>query len=375
MLLVINILFTNFCVFVTFIYISGLLSKKYVIGAQSPSFIVKINAGLLFGIYGIILMYYSFPINPLFFADLRHLAIVVIASYMGWLPSLIAGILIATGRLLLFGLTTSSAIAAAGMFLIGILCGLISRFRGHRLIKMIIMNVTGMLVILVVMQINLKSQGSVFELFLTQLIISALGTLVIYAQTEYINTSNKLFLQMKKNSETDYLTNLNNLRQFEQLLSERFLEARHFNERLGVLAVDIDHFKKINDTYGHAVGDAVLQQLSKVLKDHTRSFCEVSRTGGEEFSILVPEASPAEVSLLAEKIRAAVEGHSFDPGDGTRLKITVSIGAAVHPDTIQASDAGDLLKQADRELYRAKNGGRNRICTATTLSRYTRLNA
>ncbi|UNK18178.1 diguanylate cyclase [Paenibacillus sp. N3/727] len=371
----INILFTNFCVFVTFIYVSGLLSQKYVVGVQSPSFIVKINAGLLFGIYGIILMYYSYPINPLLFADLRHLAIVVIASYMGWLPSLIAGILVAAGRLLLFGLTDSSAIAAEGMFLIGILCGLISSFRCNRLIKMMIMNVTGMLVILVVMMINLKSQGSVFEFFLTQLIISVLGTLVIYALTEYINTSNKLFLQMKKNSETDYLTNLNNLRQFEQLLSERFLEAHHFNERLGVLAVDIDHFKKINDTYGHAVGDAVLQQLSRVLKDHTRSFCEVSRTGGEEFSILVPEASPAEVSLLAEKIRAAVEGHSFDPGDGTRLKITVSIGAAVHPDTIQASDAGDLLKQADRELYRAKNGGRNRICTAATLSRHTRLNA
>ncbi len=82
-----NILFTNFCILVTFLYASGLLSKRYVTGVTSPSTTVKINAGLLFGIYGIILMYYSFPIDPRFFADLRHLAIVVIATYLGWLPS------------------------------------------------------------------------------------------------------------------------------------------------------------------------------------------------------------------------------------------------------------------------------------------------
>lgn len=364
MLLMINILFTNFCVFVTFIYVSGLLSQKYVVGVQSPSFFVKINAGLLFGIYGIILMYYSFPIDPLFFADLRHLAIVVIACYMGPLPSLVAGSLIAAGRMLLFGITPSSAIVAAGMFLIGILCGLISKSRIGRLNKMMIMNFTGMLVVLVVMIINLKAQYDILEFFTTQLIISVLGTLVIYALTEHINTSNKLFFQMKKNSETDHLTSLNNLRQFEQLLSERFLEAKHFGERLGVLAVDIDHFKNINDTFGHAAGDVVLQQLSKVLKSHTRSFDEVSRNGGEEFSVIVPEASTPEIAALAEKIRTAVESHSFELEDGTSLNITVSIGAAVHPDTVHAADARDLLQQADKELYRAKHGGRNRVCTA-----------
>lgn len=366
-----NILFANFCMFVTFLYISGLLSQRYVHGVQSPSMILKVNAGLLFGIYGIILMYYSFPVDTLVFADLRHLAIVVIASYMGWLPSLIAGVLIGAGRMLLFGLTSSSVSAAAGTCLIGMLCGLISLYQSRRLTKMLIMNFTAMIVILLTMLINLKQRGDLLELFTIQLVISVLGTLIIYTLTEHINTSNKLFLQMKKNSETDHLTSLNNLRQFEQLLAERFVEAYHFDERLGVLAVDIDHFKKINDTFGHEAGDVVLQQLGRVLKGHSRSLDEVSRNGGEEFSVIVPDASPAEVLALAEKIRTAVERHSFELRDGTTIKITVSVGAAIHPDTIQAADARDLLQQADQELYRAKHSGRNQVCLAPPLKRFS----
>lgn len=364
----INILFTNFCIFVTFLYISGLLSKKYVAGVVTPSITVKMNAGLLFGLYGIILMYYSFPIDPRFFADLRHLAIVVIASYLGWLPSLIAGILIALGRLLLFGVSGSAAIAGAGMLLIGIICGLLSRIRWDRLSIMMLMNVSSMLVLLCIMLMNIPDHQKVFTVFAQHGIISVLATVVIYMLTEYINTSNKLFLQMKKNAETDYLTSLHNLRQFEQLLSERFLEAQHFSERLGVLVVDIDNFKRINDTYGHAAGDVVLQQLSKVLKDHSRSFDEVSRNGGEEFSVLVPEATIQETAAIAERIRAAVENHAFILDDGTSLRMTISIGAAVHPDTIRSKNAKELLEQADRELYRAKGSGRNRVCYASEIN-------
>ncbi|WP_459965457.1 GGDEF domain-containing protein [Paenibacillus sp. JCM 10914] len=359
-----NILFTNFCILVTFLYASGLLSKRYVTGVTSPSTTVKINAGLLFGIYGIILMYYSFPIDPRFFADLRHLAIVVIATYLGWLPSLIAGLLIAIGRMLLFGLSLSSLIAGIGMLLIGIICGTLSRTSWNRFYMMLIMSTSSMVILLFIMWMNIQDHAKVLNVFTQHLIITVLATMFIYVLTEYINTSNQLFLQMKKNAQTDHLTSLNNLRQFEQLLSERFLEAQHFSERLGVLVVDIDHFKRINDTYGHAAGDVVLQQLSKVLRDYSRSFDEVSRNGGEEFSVLVPEATIEETAAIAERIRAAVEQHVFVLEDGKRLQITVSIGAAVHPDTIRSKDAKALLEQADRELYRAKNNGRNQVCSA-----------
>ncbi|ANY73959.1 diguanylate cyclase [Paenibacillus ihbetae] len=366
----INILFTNFCILVTFLYVSGLLSRQYVTGFDSPSRSVKLCGGVLFGIYGIILMYYSFPIDPRFFADLRHLAIIVIASYLGWLPSLVAGLLMAVGRVLLFGMTGYSAAAGAGMLVIGMVCGLISLARWDRLTKMMTMSIASMLVLFFVISSNIPDRDKVFSVFTQHLIISLLATLVIYMLTEYIHTSNKLFLQLKKYAETDYLTSLNNLRQFEQLLSERFLEAQHFSERLGVLMIDIDHFKKINDTYGHAAGDAVLQQLSKVLKDNSRSFDEVSRNGGEEFSVLVPEATITETTALAERIRAAVERHAFTLDDGTKLHITISVGVAVHPDTIRSREARQLMEQADQELYRAKNNGRNRVCSAPEIHDY-----
>nr|WP_235439671.1 GGDEF domain-containing protein [Paenibacillus sp. DMB20] len=107
-----------------------------------------------------------------------------------------------------------------------------------------------------------------------------------------------------------------------------------------------------------------MRQISRLLKHQSRSVDEVSRNGGEEFSVLVPNASLEEASALAEKMRAAVERHSFEMEDGTRLQVTISIGVAVHPDTIRAEDGKDLLEQADAELYRAKNSGRNRVCSA-----------
>lgn len=210
-----NILFTNFCIFVTFLYASGLLSRKYVTDVLSPSRVVKFNAGLLFGIYGIILMFYSFPIDPKFFADLRHLAIVVIASYLGWLPAVVAGVLMAAGRMLLFGLTGSSAIAGAGILLIGIICGLLSLSGWNRLTKMMAMCFCSMAVTLFVMWTNIYDHEKVLGIFTQHLIISVVATLVIYWLSEYIHSSNKLFLQLKNHAETDHLTSLNNLRQFE----------------------------------------------------------------------------------------------------------------------------------------------------------------
>ena len=187
-------------------------------------------------------MYYSFRLTPDFCGSAasghcRDRQLPGLAS------SLIAGVLIALGRLILFGMSASSAIAGAGMPLIGIICGTLSRTHWGRLSKMSLMSVSSMLVLLCIMWMNIPDHHKVYTVFTEHLIISMLATVVIYMLTEYINTSNQLFLQLKKNAETDYLTSLHNLRQFERLLSERFLEAQHFSERLGVLVVDIDHFK------------------------------------------------------------------------------------------------------------------------------------
>ncbi|MFI2857198.1 diguanylate cyclase [Paenibacillus sp. JSM ZJ436] len=359
----VNILFINACVLVTFLYLTGLLSTKYVYSLEAPSLRVQLVSGTMFGMYGIILMHYSFPINDEVISDLRHLAIVIVAGYVGWLPSLISGVLITAGRIVLFGLSQVSIIAGAGMLVIAVLCALIALHTGKRLQKLLIMNLISIIVISIVLTINVHEL--LLEVVAIYLSISTAATLVIYALLEYSLASNRLFARMTLQAQTDHLTSLHNLRQFELLLNQHFRQARRSQEPLGVIALDIDHFKKINDTYGHAAGDVVLKQLSSLLKLHARPTDEVSRNGGEEFTVLVPRLASHEVTLLADKIRRAVEQHVFMLGDGTALKVTVSAGVAVYPDTLKCDDVQELLHQADEELYRAKQEGRNRVCTGS----------
>ncbi|ONI89870.1 hypothetical protein ALI144C_04050 [Actinosynnema sp. ALI-1.44] len=130
----------------------------------------------------------------------------------------------------------------------------------------------------------------------------------------------------------------------------------------GVLMIDVDHFKRINDTYGHLTGDAVLSAVAGTVTREVRSYDLVGRFGGEEFVVLMPLASPRHSTDVAERVRHAVEqlevAHS-----GTVVKgITVSIGVAVHPHA--GSSLEHVLAVADKAMYRAKNRGRNQVCTA-----------
>lgn len=130
-------------------------------------------------------------------------------------------------------------------------------------------------------------------------------------------------------------------------------------DSLAVVMVDIDHFKKINDTHGHASGDSVLKEMAKVLTDHVRSLDVVGRMGGEEFMVALLGADPETGARVAEQLRAAVEAAKFVASDGTTLNLTASFG--ITSLTSEASSLDDLLKQADEALYKAKNGGRNKV--------------
>lgn len=123
-----------------------------------------------------------------------------------------------------------------------------------------------------------------------------------------------------------------------------------------MLLIDVDHFKRINDTHGHAVGDDVLRQLAQLIQDATRATDFVARYGGEEFAVLLPEVeAPDSPDVVAEKIRAAIAGAHFE----TVGQVTVSIGVGL----VEASDSDTtvLIKRADQQLYRAKSSGRNQV--------------
>ena len=155
---------------------------------------------------------------------------------------------------------------------------------------------------------------------------------------------------------TDYLTNLYNRRYFMQRGAEEFKRARRNNQPLALLMMDIDHFKNVNDTYGHDAGDMALQQVAATLKSSLREIDILGRIGGEEFAVLLPNISLHEAAVLAERVRKAVAGTSVEIPGGS-LTITISIGVAVL--TNETSGIDNILKNADVAMYQAKSCGGN----------------
>ncbi len=160
---------------------------------------------------------------------------------------------------------------------------------------------------------------------------------------------------------TDPLTGTFNRRHATERLAEAFDRHKRYASPATVMMIDIDHFKKVNDTYGHDAGDAVLQELARLLRAQLRGVDMVARWGGEEFLVLMPE-TPAEPSaVVAERILAAVRTTPFAVSGG-KIALTVSIGTASFTPDIASVDA--LVKRADTALYDAKSGGRDRLATA-----------
>jgi len=169
-------------------------------------------------------------------------------------------------------------------------------------------------------------------------------------------------VEMERLAKTDPLTGLYNVREFKDSLQKYTTQAHQRAGRLSLLLVDIDHFKVINDTYGHPVGDEVLKEVGKVLTEVSRTFDIVCRNGGEEFSILLPDCTLATAMELGERVRRTIDEHSFALPDGNRVSVTVSVGVSAYPETAQS--AQDLYAFADDALYLAKSKGRNRVMSS-----------
>lgn len=164
---------------------------------------------------------------------------------------------------------------------------------------------------------------------------------------------------------TDPLMEIFNRRHLERRLEEDFGRSKRYGFPLAVLMLDIDHFKKVNDTYGHPSGDRVLKEIGLLLKENVRHVDVPARYGGEEAAILLPHTGEAESMLVAERIRRKIEIHHF-PLAGTvvpggTIRCTVSIGLAMM--TAECESAGELLQMADKALYEAKQAGRNQTVT------------
>ncbi len=168
-------------------------------------------------------------------------------------------------------------------------------------------------------------------------------------------------------SYTDSLTTAYNNRYFYERLEELLKEAKDKNTSLAVIMVDIDHFKRYNDTHGHREGDRLLREITGIMVEKCRETDIVCRYGGEEFGIILPRTTRAEAYGVAERIREAVEEHPFKGQESQPNGIlTISAGIAVMPD--DASTVGELVERADAALYNAKHSGRNVVKLYTAAS-------
>ena len=165
----------------------------------------------------------------------------------------------------------------------------------------------------------------------------------------------------------DDLTDLYNRRYAMETLEGEMERAKRYPAPLALCMIDLDHFKNVNDSYGHAAGDAVLTEVGRLLKNSLRQSDTACRYGGEEFVLILPNTDEKGAMVFCERLREKVARHAFKrdvqspKSDEVSLEVTISIGVAQYDNTLDQAPA-DLVERADSAMYKAKEGGRNRVC-------------
>lgn len=346
-------LFINACILFTLTFFGFLPFRHRKIEEINTRFLL----GVITGLSGLLLMYFTLPLPHGIALDLRLIPLIVAATYGGLAASLPSGIIISVGRIVLFGASTASMAAAINMLIIGVVAPLLARIIGKRPYTMLIINIYTLLQVTYLLR-----DINIWLICLYWLWTIGMGLLVQWV-IEALMSHYTFQTQLRQMAEHDFLTGLMNTRQFDYLLHKAIKDFHEHEQVLSLLLIDIDHFKDVNDTYGHPSGDAVLRQLAILLQHQCRPGDAVARTGGEEFAIILPNCSKESAPEIAERIRLAVQNHIFQLDNASSTKITISVGVAVHQYR-QPMSPSDLIATADKALYCAKNKGRNQVCTA-----------
>lgn len=320
----------------------------------------KIIMGVMSGIVGVILVMFGVQITDSIVVDFRYLALIVSAIYGGPLATILGGLIIAGFRALYIGISYSSIIAALFVLSDAAGCSIISKIKYTRKVKWILMVFYSIINSFFALKVVIPNYNDLIRAFIPYSLSFVLLGFLVYYYAGTISVSNNLVRNLKEETRTDFLTELNNVRSFDILYNASIKNAEQRCENLSVILIDIDYFKNVNDTYGHQAGDSILKQVGEILKQGCRSFDIVSRNGGEEFSMILMNCPGAKAYDIAERIRKRVEEHKFVLNDSTEINITLSLGIATYPEAARDSQA--LFKNADKALYKAKNNGRNRVC-------------
>ena len=312
--------------------------------------------GLVFGVGGVVAIMSPTHIGGGVMVDSRGIVIGFAAAFGGWPAALVAGVMAAAYRGWLGG---SGALPGVVGICAAALLGLGWRYwlRPATAVKARHLFVLGVVVSCYVLTGAAMGYASAWSL-LTQvgpfvLLASVLGAVLLGLFVERELSQIQREQDWKTRALTDPLTALPNRRAFERGI----VGLRHPERLAALLVIDLDHFKIVNDTFGHAAGDHVLQQVSQVLRASLRGRDMLSRLGGEELAVLLPDTTVAVTEQVAERLRQAIDGLDLT-WDGQPIHISASFGVAVAKGDLPSAE---LFAQADAALYAAKRGGRNRV--------------
>ncbi|TCP58186.1 diguanylate cyclase [Tumebacillus sp. BK434] len=357
----ISSLFVNICILISMIFLAGsaTMARRYKPFAPDAGLLSQILAGVVIGGIGVLLMAYSVKIPPVI-VDLRYIP-VILAALIGRLPTaLVAAVIVTFFRLTLYPVTESSLWACAGLFIMILFTFLIRRTTLTMIQKALLANLFGALYISVHFYMFVLNHTLYWTVIMPGFWIASWTALLTSGMLIlFLRRVGASFAVLEETANIDFLTGLNNARSFDKAINAAVAKATEQRKPLALLLIDIDFFKRTNDTYGHPAGDAVLAQLGQVLAESCRAVDIISRNGGEEFSVILPGCDHSLTSQIAERIRRTVQERPFILPDGTRINITVSIGVSQLQGTGHSTE--QLIKQADDALYQAKHSGRNQV--------------
>jgi diguanylate cyclase len=355
-------LFQNFSILVAVISITLEFVRSSKVQYQSP-IIRRFVLGTMGGLIGILLLMSTVPINAekTIIFDFRFVVMYLSAMYGGFISSIITSVIIAFYRIVVTGANFNAIVVSTSILICGVLLGALSHLKVNRGQKFMVMNIVVALTIIIASYFIFES----FTLFLVNSLLFTSTTIITsYFICRYISfsvTNIRNYWQLKIDATTDHLTELANLREFENRFEQLFEECLNNEMPISFLMLDLDHFKMINDTYGHLRGDEVLSELAQILIKSCRSYDLVARIGGEEFAIVLPRCPKETAFNIGRRIRQQIEEYVFCK-DSHEIRMTVSIGVSSFPN--DADDSEKLMALADKALYKAKSAGRNAVMLA-----------
>ncbi len=347
-----------------------LMSGFYLLGKLSPHPItvdskrsVRILYGISLSLLSWMLMQLTIEPVPGVLVDLRHIPVIVAAYFAGPLPTAIVTIVIILYR---FSISLNSSAYAAALFitLIAVGTSLLVKWlpiyskRTFTLVTVYATVLHG--IVLIYVLADSKLIMDILSVVLPASFISSWLALVI---TRDIRLTKQSMRTWQQTAQRDFLTGLHNFRAFTDHFDDLKQQTILQQHEVALITVDIDHFKHVNDTFGHEAGDEVLRQFASRLRDGVTDAGFISRNGGEEFSVLVEQLTDVKVLALAEQLRERIATSPFQLSNGTQLPLTASFGVAHFPKS--TSQIQQLVTDADVTLYHSKQNGRNRVTLFT----------